>query len=126
MTLVLDAGAFVAIEKGDRSMWRRLKSAQIAGSPPTTHGGVVAQVWRGGGGRQAQLARFLRAIEIVPLDDQMARRAGVLLARTRRTDAIDAAVVALAMNEDQIATGDQDDIAELIEASGLRIDLIPV
>jgi len=126
MTLVLDAGAFVAIEKGDRSMWRRLKSAQIAGSPPTTHGGVVAQVWRGGGGRQAQLARFLRAIEIVPLDDQMARRAGVLLARTRRTDAIDAAVVALAMNEDQIATSDQDDIAELIEASGLRIDLIPV
>jgi len=126
MTLVLDAGAFVAIEKGDRSMWRRLKSAQIAGSPPTTHGGVVAQVWRGGGGRQAQLARFLRAIEIVPLDDQMARRAGVLLARTRRTDAIDAAVVALAMNEDQIATSDQDDIAELIEASGLRIDPIPV
>jgi len=51
MTLVLDAGAFVAIEEGDRSMWRRLKSAQIAGLPPTTHGGVVAQVWRGGGGR---------------------------------------------------------------------------
>lgn len=49
-----------------------------------------------------------------------------MLARTRRTDAIDAAVVALAMNEDQIATSDQDDIAELIEASGLRIDLIPV
>ena len=44
MTLILDAGAFVALERNDRAMWRRLKAAKLAGTPPRTHGGVIAQV----------------------------------------------------------------------------------
>ena len=47
MTLVLDAGALLALEKNDKEMWRRWKSARLAGFPPVTHGGIVGQVWRG-------------------------------------------------------------------------------
>lgn len=57
MSLVLDAGAFVAIERSDRSVVALLKREPLAGRAPLTHGGVVGQVWRGGGGRQANLAR---------------------------------------------------------------------
>ena len=39
--MVLDAGAFVALERNDRAMWRRLKGALIDGEPPVTRGSVV-------------------------------------------------------------------------------------
>lgn len=124
MTLILDAGAFTSLERADRAMWRRLKSAVLSGTPPISHGGVVAQIWRGGSGRQALLAKTLQAVEIAALDEELGRRAGLLLARCSLSDAIDSAVVALADNEDQIVTSDPDDIAILIAASERRIDVI--
>ncbi len=54
MSDTLDSGAFLALEGNDRRMWRRLKGSLQAASPPKTHGGVVAQVWRGGPGRQTR------------------------------------------------------------------------
>jgi len=124
--LVLDAGAFVALERNDRSMWRRLKGALIAGEPPGTHGAVVGQVWRGGTGRQTQLARALQAVETHPFDLELGRRAGLLLALTGQTDAIDAGVVALARDGDQIITSDPGDIAALVNAAGLLVDVVTV
>ena len=126
MSLILDAGAFVALERNERSMWRRLQAALVAGQPPVTHGGVVAQVWRGGGGRQALLARALRAMEIVAVDEDLGRRAGTLLARSGLDDAIDAAVAALAGHGDTIVTSDPDDLAVLIDASRQRADVVGV
>ena len=126
MSLILDAGAFVALERNERSMWRRLQAALVAGQPPVTHGGVVAQVWRGGGGRQALLARALRATEIVAVDEDLGRRAGALLARSGLDDAIDAAVAALAGHGDTIVTSDPDDLAALIDASRQRVDVVGV
>ncbi len=126
MTVILDSGAFVALERDDRTMWRRLKSAQLSGTPPTTHGGVVAQVWRGGGGRRALLARALQTVEVVPLDERLGRRAGVLLARSGSSDAIDAAVAVLAVHGDRIVTSDPGDLATLVDASGQRVDVITV
>ena len=83
MRTILDAGAFVALERDDRAMWRRLKSLLLSGSaPPLTHAGVVAQVWRGGSGRQTRLAKALQAIEVAPLDLELARLSGVLQARS--------------------------------------------
>lgn len=125
MTLVCDAGAFVAVERNDRAMWRRLKAELAAGRPPVSHGGVVAQVWRGGS-RQAQLARALAAVEVVSLDEGLGRRAGVLLGRARARDAVDAAVVVLAMDDDRIVTSDPGDIQALIDAAGVHVDVIPV
>lgn len=125
MTEILDSGALLALEGNDRRMWRRLKGALQAASPPKTHGGVIAQVWRGGSGRQARLATALQAMEIVPLDEVLGRRAGVLLANCGLSDAIDAALVALADHGDQIITSDPDDLAILVAASQRRVDVVP-
>lgn len=126
MSIILDAGALVALERDDRAMWRRLKAALLSGNPPMTHGGVIAQVWRGGAGRQTRLARALQAVETVPLDDELGRRAGVLLARSGLIDAIDAALAAMAAHGDQIITSDPHDLAALVAVTGRRIDVVPV
>lgn len=126
MRFVLDAGAFVALERGDAMMWDRLNATRVRGEEPVTHGGVVAQVWRGGQGRQALPARALPKVDILPLDDDLGRKAGVLLARTGTADAIDAAVVAIARPGDRILTSDPDDIDRLVEASHLDIAVVPV
>jgi hypothetical protein len=126
MTLILDAGALVALERNDRVMWRRLKAAVRSGSPPATHGGVIAQVWRGGAGRQARLAASLGAVDVRPLDDHLGRAAGLLLGRAGLSDAVDAAVAALAASGDVVLTSDPDDLAALVEASGALADVIAV
>ena len=126
MTDILDSGALIALEDGDRQMWRRLKAALQAQDPPRTHGGVVAQVWRGGAGRQARLAGALQAVGIVPLDAALGRRSGVLLAHSGLDDAIDAALAALADHGDQIITSDPGDLAILAAVTSRRIDIVPV
>ncbi len=124
MAMILDAGAFVALERNERQMWRRLKSAQRDQQPPMTHGGIVAQVWRGGAGRQALLSRALRAVDIVGLDEDLGRSAGVLLAASDSDDAIDAALAALAREGDRVVTSDPDDLAVLVEVTRRRVDVI--
>jgi hypothetical protein len=126
MTVILDAGALIALERNDRSMWVRLKGAMIANATPVTHGGVVAQVWRGGSGKQTLLAKAFQSVLVVPLDEELGRRAGMLLGRTTGSDAVDAAVVALATHGDVIVTSDPDDLAQLVEASPFRIDIVEV
>jgi hypothetical protein len=124
--LVLDAGAFVAVERRDRDMVALLKREQLAGRVPVSHGGVVAQVWRGGAGRQVPVARLLAGVDIKALDDGLGRRAGVLLARSGLADAIDAAVVCLAADGDDILTSDPGDLRALAQAAGVHVELIPV
>ena len=126
MSLVLDAGGLIAVERGDRDVVALIKRERLAGRAPVTHGGVVGQVWRGGGGRQALLARLLPAIEIEPLDDDLGRRAGVLLGAAKASDVVDAAVVLLAGNDDEILTSDPEDLVALARAAGTHIELIPV
>jgi hypothetical protein len=126
MSLVLDAGALVAVERADRDTVALIKRELVAGRVPLTHGGVVGQVWRGGSGRQANLARLLPALDVAGLDDALGRRAGVLLGRARTTDVIDAALVLLAADEDWVLTSDAKDIARLAAAANLHIDVVPV
>jgi hypothetical protein len=124
--LVLDAGAFVAVDRGDRDVVALVKRERLAGRPPVTSGGVVAQVWRGGRGRQVLLARLLAGAEVAPVDDSLGRRAGMLLARTGLSDAIDATVVCLAADGDDILTSDPVDLRTLAEAAEIHVELIPV
>jgi hypothetical protein len=124
--LVLDAGAFVAVDRGDRDVVALVKRERLAGRPPVTSGGVVAQVWRGGRGRQVLLARLLAGVEVAPVDDSLGRRAGMLLARTGLSDAIDATVVCLAADGDDILTSDPVDLRTLAEAAEIHVELIPV
>jgi hypothetical protein len=126
--LVLDAGAFVAVERGDRDVVALVKRERLSGRAPVTNGGVVGQVWRGGSGsgRQAPVARLLAGVDVAPIDDLLGRRAGTVLARSGRSDAIDAAVVCLARDGDDILTSDPGDLRDLAQAAGIHVELIPV
>lgn len=126
MTLILDAGAFLAVEAGDRDVVALVKRERLAGRSPLAHGGVVAQVWRGGAGRQAPIARLLAGVDVRPVDDEFGRRAGVLLGRVRAADPIDALVVLLAADGDEILTSDVADLRPLARVAGLHVDLVPV
>ncbi len=123
MTLILDTGALIALERGDRAMWRRLKGAVASGDVPLSHGGVVGQAWRGGA-RQALLAKALTAFEIYPLDEKLGRKTGALLARAKRDDVVDAALVLLASDGDTIVTSDPDDIVPLARAADLDVEIL--
>lgn len=123
--LVLDAGALVAVERGSRDVIALIKRERLAERTPITHGGIVGQVWRGGG-RQANLARLLPGLDVVALDADLGRRAGALLARSRTTDVIDAALALLAQDGDEILTSDPDDLRVLVAASGIHADVVDV
>lgn len=126
MTLVLDSGALIALEKNDRVMWRRLKAALRAGQVPVSHGGIVGQAWRGGGPRQALLAKALDGIDVRALDENLGRAAGELLAHAGASDVIDAALVLLADDGDDIVTSDADDIEPLAAHLGRHVELLHV
>jgi hypothetical protein len=126
MKLVLDSGALIALERNDRQMWRRFKGAFRAGVVAVTHGGVVGQVWRGDGSRQARLAQALASTDVRPLNEGLGRASGALLAVTRQRDVIDAALVLLAHDGDRIFTSDQTDIAVLAAATGRHVEIVRV
>jgi len=123
MRLILDSGALIALERGERLIWRRWSDAIAAGEPPICHGGIVGQVWRGGA-RQARLARVLRYVDVRPLDSALGRAAGALLSRVRQKDVIDAALVLLAEDGDRIITSDPEDLAPLARAADLDVELV--
>ena len=124
--LILDAGALVAVERGEREVIALIKRERIAGRAPLSHGGIVGQVWRSGTGRQARLAALLPGIEVVPLDAALGRRAGALLARTRTADVIDAALALLAQDGDELLTSDPKDLRKLVAATGVHVDIVAV
>lgn len=119
---VLDAGALIAIDRGDRSVIRALlrqrKGAVIVPAP------VLAQVWRDGA-RQAWLARFVTANGTVvePLDELSAKAVGVVLARSGTSDVVDASVVVSAWRHDAIVL--TTDAADLLKIDpGLAVEAL--
>ena len=119
--LVLDAGALVAVDRGDRPMMARLAVARQHGLELRSNAMVVAQVWRdrqGRQGRQASLARLLRAVDVRAISHEDGRQAGVLLGQAGTTDPVDATVVLLARPGDRILTSDPDDLTRLASAAG--------
>jgi len=103
-----------------------VKRERLSGRAPVTNGGVVGQVWRGGSGAQLPVARLLAGVDVAPIDNQLGRRAGIVLARSGRADAIDAAVVCLASDGDDILTSDPGDLRDLAQAAGVHVELISV
>jgi hypothetical protein len=126
VTLVLDAGAFIAVERGDRSVVALVKRELQLGRVPLTHGAVVGQIWRGGRGRQVGIARLLPAVEVAPVDEELGRRAGLLLRASGTSDVVDAALVLLAGDGDAILTSDADDLVPLAVAADLDMEIVPV
>jgi predicted nucleic acid-binding protein len=124
--LVLDAGAFIAAERGTGDVAALVKNEFTSGRVPLTNGAVIAQIWRGGTGRQAKVALLLDNVEVVPVDDGLGKRAGMLQARTGAADAVDASVVCLAQDGDDILTSDPLDLLDLVRTAGVHVEVIPV
>lgn len=97
LSLVLDAGALIAVERGDRDTAAVLEVARLDDREIAVPAGVVGQVWRGAE-RQARLVRLLDARDVLvePLTDVGARAAGALCGAAGTADVIDASVVLIA------------------------------
>jgi predicted nucleic acid-binding protein len=114
-TIVLDSGALIAFERGNKLVRALLDEAYGLGRVVLIPAGVVGQVWRNGQ-LQVDLVRLLKneRTQIVPLDDQTARLCGEFCARARTADVIDASVVVLArMKRARIISGDPKDLKRL-------------
>jgi hypothetical protein len=122
--LVLDAGAFVAIDRDDRPTVARLRAAHRHGLDLRTSAIVIGQVWRDPHGRQATLARLLRAVDVRAVDQPLARKAGVLIGRAGTSDPIDATVVLVAEAGDRILTSDPEDLARLVSTDGRPVVVV--
>lgn len=111
----LDAGALIAVERGERTVVARVTEAVRRGVGVVIPAGVLAQVWCDGR-RQVRLQRLLASegVEVVPLDDFTARAAGQLLGATGARDVVDASVVVCARARDHVVlTSDPEDLRAL-------------
>jgi hypothetical protein len=122
--LILDAGALVGVDRNDRQVVAELRRAQQQGLELRTNPMVLAQAWRDRRGRQANLARLLQAVKVLPIEDEDGREAGALLGRAGTSDPIDATVVLLADPGDRILTSDPDDLTVLAEAANSRAVIV--
>ena len=112
---ILDTGALLAVERGDRTIDVLLVQAKRTGATLTVPAGCVAQAWRKPR-RQARLAAFLRRsyVDIVALDATDARSVGLALAASGTTDVVDAHVAVCALRRGAtVLTSDPEDIRAL-------------
>jgi len=125
MSLVLDAGALLAIDRRDRQVGAMLRVAQQAQIPVRTSAAAVAQVWRNGA-RQARLAQVLAGITVAPLDLNIGKRLGALLGATGTSDVVDAHIASLASAGDQVLTSDSGDLRKLLDALSVKTNLVHI
>jgi predicted nucleic acid-binding protein len=117
----LDAGAFVALERGDTRLVGFARDTHRAGTPLVTSAGVVAQVWRGGANHQVPVAFLLRRTEVIDLTDAQARLVGKVLGTTGTSDPVDAHIALIAgMRGWPLLTSDPKDLRAIDD----RLDLI--
>lgn len=109
--VVLDAGAFIALERRNRKLVALAQLFAKANTPLVTSAGVVAQVWRGGTGRQVPVAFLLRQTLVAVLDQPVARMVGRMLGHSGTADPVDAHIVLLARERNwPVLTSDPDDL----------------
>lgn len=119
--IVLDAGSLISAEARSRILWTLYDESLSTGQELVVTTPVLAQVWRDGR-RQAVINRFLRRCVVDKPSEKAAKRAGELLGRTGTSDAVDAIVVATAVERGatMILTTDPDDLKALVEATGVK------
>jgi hypothetical protein len=111
--LTLDAGALVAVERGNENLLALLERVlEQNGAVINIPAGALAQTLRNPA-RQARLMRLLgrRQVRVASLDIAVAYAAGMMLALRDASDVIDASVVICARRYKQpIVTSDVDDL----------------
>ena len=125
MKLILDAGAFVAVEKPDRRIGAMSRVLQQRRTPVRTSSAVVAQIWRDGR-KQAAISRLLAGVDTRPLAPDDDKRTGELLAAARTNDVVDGHVAILAEDGDFVMTSDKREIERLLEARGIAVILVEI
>lgn len=114
--LTLDAGALIAVERGNEQVRALLRRAlELEGAVINIPAGALAQALRNPA-RQVRLMRLLgrRQVRVVSLDVAIAYAAGMMLALRDASDAIDASVVICARRYGQpIVTSDVEDLRRL-------------
>jgi hypothetical protein len=125
VSLVLDAGALLAIDRRDRRVGALLRVAQQERIAVRTSPAAVAQVWCHGA-RQAQLARALAGIAAPPLDLATGKRLGLLLGATKSCDVVDAHIASLAQAGDRVLTSDPDGLRRLLDALPVDASVVAV
>ena len=123
MAVVLDTGALVAFDRGDRSVAALLEAARQRRDPLRTSSGCVAQSWRSGGPRQARLAVLLRAVDERALAPGASRQVGELCRRSALDDVVDAHVASLVADGDVVLTSDAEDLRGLLRAQGTSAEV---
>ena len=123
MNVVLDAGAFIAIERRDRKMGAMLRLFQAQGVRLRTSSAVVAQVWRDGRA-QALLARILQGVAVRGLTPGVDRQTGELLAASRTNDVADAHVALIVEEDDRVLTSDPEDLTRLLATRGVEATVV--
>ena len=131
MTIILDTGALIAIDRGRRDLLSRLQAASAGGDRIRVPAGVIGQVWRDPG-RQVLLTRALKQCDEIALDGGAARLAGQLCGRSGTADVIDASVAVAAAESTShggdvvLLTSDRDDMRALISVLQAPTQIVEV
>lgn len=123
MGLVLDSGALIAFERGDRGVAALVEAARRKRLRTVTSSGCVAQVWRGPGPRQSLLARLLRGLTELALDENVSKAVGHVCAVASTNDVVDAHVAHIARDGDVVVTADAADLRRLMRATRCRAEV---
>lgn len=115
--VVYDSGALIAADRNDRRFHLLHARALASGRPAVVPTPVLTQVWRDGA-KQARVSTVLRGCALEPVEERLAKQAGVLLGRAGTADAVDAIVVATALAwRAVVVTSDPADMQQLIDAA---------
>jgi hypothetical protein len=121
--LVLDAGAFIALERRSPFVTKLLARLVSRNVRLVTSGAVIAQVWRGGSGTQVPIAMLMRQVEVIALDCNEAKVVGTLLGASGTRDPADGHIVLIAQERHwPVLSSDEGDL----KAIDPRVDVFGV
>jgi len=118
MNIVLDSGAIIAFERGDKAFTAIVQASRRDRVAIAVPSAVLAETWRGAS-THPRTSLLIKSVDDFPsLDFERARRIGGILARSETAAVVDGSVVeaALARLPSMIVTSDPDDIAHLLQS----------
>ncbi|MGH3873884.1 MAG: hypothetical protein ACRDSR_20665 [Pseudonocardiaceae bacterium] len=128
-TFILDSGALIALERAAPTMTSLLMRVRAGQARLVVPDGVIAQVWRGGTGRQARISALLgltpERCVTVPLETTAAKRVGLAIGQGAPADVVDVHVALVARDHRAaVITSDRDDI--LLVAPDLKERIVEI
>ncbi|MBI3204713.1 MAG: PIN domain-containing protein [Myxococcales bacterium] len=109
--LTFDTGALIALERRRQRMREVVEHALAKDQPITVPADVIAEWWRG---RTDLRELILQSVDVEPLTEALARRAGEALAQVSGATLVDAVVMASAASRgDVVYSSDVEDLEKL-------------